>query len=93
VAPVFQNRWHRFLSAAQDIPVTYPITVTSSPHLPPSLTHDSKHERERQEGWFLGDLRIPPRHSRLGTRFRFANPVGPDSPQLGLRQHSHHVRR
>jgi hypothetical protein len=41
-APVFQNRRHRFLSAAQDIPATYPVTVTSSPHLPPSLTHDSE---------------------------------------------------
>jgi hypothetical protein len=90
VAPVSESRWHRFLSAAQDITVTYPVTVTSSPHLPPSLTHESEQERERQEGRFHGDLRAQPWDSK--------NPVlqsgGTEFPSVSrLQKHSHHVGR
>jgi hypothetical protein len=82
VAPVSENRWHRFLTAAQDIPVTYPIIVTSSPHLPPSLTHESEQERERQEERFHGDLRAQPWDSRIEARVWSSNPVGPSSPRF-----------
>jgi hypothetical protein len=53
-----ETRWHRFLSAAQDIPVTYPVTVTSSLHLPP-LSHPRlrtvKGEGEKAISWRFED--------------------------------------
>jgi hypothetical protein len=58
VAPVFENRWHQFLSAAQDIPVTYPVTVSHSLHLPPlSLPRPrtAKGEGEKAISWRFED--------------------------------------
>jgi hypothetical protein len=53
VAPVFENRWHQFLSAAQDIPVTYPVTVSHSLHLPPLSPTTQNSKRRGREGNFL----------------------------------------
>jgi hypothetical protein len=57
VAPVFQNRWHRFLLAAQGIPVTYQVTVTPSPHLPPFTPRlrTIKGEGEKVISWRFED--------------------------------------
>jgi hypothetical protein len=48
-----ETRWHRFLSATQDIPVTYPVTVTSSPHLPPLSPTTQNSKRRGRGGDFL----------------------------------------
>jgi hypothetical protein len=53
VAPVFENRWHRFLLAAQDVPVTYPVTVPPSPHLPPLSPTTQNSKRRGREGDFM----------------------------------------
>jgi hypothetical protein len=53
VEPVSQNWWHRFLSAALDIPVTYPVTITSSLHFPPLSPTTQNSKRRGREGDFL----------------------------------------
>jgi hypothetical protein len=87
-----ETRWHRFLSAAQDIPVTYPVTVTPSSYLPPFTPRlrTVKEEGEKVISWRFEDST---KDFKAWDKVSFSNSVGPDSPQLGLQQHSHHVRR
>jgi hypothetical protein len=90
-----ETRWHRFPKPVapvfvgsrgytRDLPgYSYLFTPFTPIHLPRLRTVKGERERRR----FLGDLRIPPRISRLGTRSRFFPPI----PRL--QQLSHHVRR
>jgi hypothetical protein len=48
-----ETRWHRFLSAAQDIPVTYPVTISHSFHLPHLSPTTQNSKRRGREGDFL----------------------------------------
>jgi hypothetical protein len=93
VAPVFQNRWYRFLSAAQDIPVTYPVKVTPSPIYP--LSHPrlrtGKGEAREAISWRFEDSTVG---FKVWRKISVPQLGGIGFPSIqGLQQLFHHVDR